>query len=181
MPNWCIGAIQVKGTKENRRKFVDLFLSNDSKVNESKKRYFARSWILDTEEEIEKELRKDVSSFSIEVAWSVMSCMIEGYPQEYENCPTIYEVTKELELEVQIATEECGLCFREFYHIKNGILIKDDCEDFPEEEYDADELYKKYSGETTMPKDYDTWLVEDYTYIRDEWYSDVYNKLTLAL
>ena len=64
---------------------------------------------------------------------------------------------------------------------KNGILIKDDCEDFPEEEYDADELYKKYCGETTMPKDYDTWLVEDYTYIRDEWYSDVYNKLTLAL
>ena len=33
MPNWCIGAIQVKGTKEYRRKFVDLFLSNDSKVN----------------------------------------------------------------------------------------------------------------------------------------------------
>jgi hypothetical protein len=184
MPNWCFGEIQVKGTQENKNKFYDLFLTNNQERNANKKRYFARTWI---NSEI-NEHDNGTSSFFIECAWSVYSCMVDGYPNKYEDheCPTIFEISKELGLEIQIASEEGGMCFREFYHIKNGETIEQQCEDFPENEFDSDELYEKYLIEWKEthnegnPVCFDEWMDCEYQEIRDSWYWEVYNKLTLA-
>ena len=82
-------------------------------------------------------------------------------------------------MEIQIASEECGCCFREFYHIKNGELLTDGTEDFPEEEFDEDKLYQEYLNNCkTEPISFDEWLDTDYQYLRDEWYNDVYDKFT---
>lgn len=186
MPNWCYGSVLVKGTKENKRKFLDLFLTESKEENAKKTRYFARSWLNDSKETIEKELEDSVTAFGIYVAWSVYSCMINGYPQENDECPTVFEISKELELEIQIASEEQGCCFREFYHIKNGKLISQECEDFPESEFDSDELYEKYLIEWKEthnegnPASFDEWMDCEYQEIRDRWYWEVYDKLTLA-
>ena len=185
MPNWCYAEMRVKGTPENKRKLYDLFLSQ-TEDNSDKQRYFARTWLnfmhCDT---IEEEVQQEVSIFNLEVAWSVHSCMFEGYPQQNrEHCPTILEVSKELDLELQIASEECGCCFREFYHIDKGELLLDECEDFPDERYDEEELYEKYLEEWNKthtegePACFDEWLDCEYQELIDSWYSAVYEKFT---
>lgn len=180
MPNWCYAEMRVKGTKENKEKLANLFLSQNEEENKNKERYFARTWLNFIQHEtLEEELEQEVSTFNLEVAWSIYSCMIEEYPQKSDKCPTIFEISKELKLEIQIASEECGCCFREFYHIKNGELLTDGTEDFPEEEFDEDKLYQEYLNNCkTEPISFDEWLDTDYQYLRDEWYNDVYDKFT---
>jgi hypothetical protein len=185
MPNWCFGEMLVKGTKENKQKFIDLFLSHNPQENENKKRYFARTWLNTDVEVLKDNLECEVSSIFFECAWSVYSCMVDGYPQQYDKCPTIFEISKELELEIQVASEEGGMCFREFYHIDNGEVITQECEDFPESEFDAEELYEKYLEEWNKthnegePVCYDEWCDLEYQEMRDNWYNEVYDKLTL--
>ena len=183
MPNWCFVQMRVKGSEESKRKLVDLFLSSNSVENEKKNRYFARTWTLNYPDVIEEQIKEEVSIFDLEVAWSIYSCMISGYPNG-KGCPTIFEVSKELNLDIQIAGYEQGMCFREFYHIKNGELILDLGGDFPEADYDDNKLYCEYvknwkpTDKSKGPKDFEKWYDEEYMWLRDEWYVDVFNLFT---
>ena len=48
MPNWCIGTTIITGEKRNIRNFLDRFLSYDEDNEEKPKKYFARSFIINT-------------------------------------------------------------------------------------------------------------------------------------
>ncbi len=161
MPNWCSGEIRVRGSKESKRKFLNLFLLESEEANRTKQRYFARSWLSTTLEEIENQLNNEVLIFCVEVAWSIYTCMFKGYPNG-ESCPTIMEISKELELDIQIASDEQGLCFTEFYHIKNGKLLIEEVDNFEtsgicRENYNSDDDYYEASS---------------------SWYAEVYEKFT---
>lgn len=115
MPNWCIGDVWVKGKPKNVEKFVKLFLFDNAR---NKKRYFARSFIFqnlkDFKEEYKDELKSGEINFCVDFAWSVWSCLIEGYPQSSKGkCPTLKKICKELKVDVEINSEECGLGFEE--------------------------------------------------------------------
>lgn len=161
MPNWCFGEVRVKGSEENKRKFLKLFLTENEEENRAKERYFARSWLTVNLEELEEQLKNEVLVFGVEVAWSIYSCMIKGYPNG-ETCPTIMEISKELELNIQIASDEQGMCFTEFCHIKDGELLIDEVDDLE----DSGISIKDFSNE------------EEYYEACENWYSKVYEKFT---
>lgn len=116
MPNICTAQGNVTGSQKNIRKFLDLFLSGDLK-DEVKERYFARSILVYGYEELEESTEKENEIITIDIvfncAWSVQSCMISGYPSRFQQCPTLEEVLKELDLDIHLDSEELGLGFRE--------------------------------------------------------------------
>ncbi|MDT8715199.1 hypothetical protein IAI10_00695 [Clostridium sp. 19966] len=71
--------------------------NNDSK-NNTKKRYLARTVILDMFE-LDKNDETITLSILCDVAWSLYSCWFDGYPQESaREYPTIKEVLKEMDI-----------------------------------------------------------------------------------
>src|SRR5690554_2003768 len=80
MANWCSYSMRVKGSKESKKKFIDLFL-DDNNDNSHKKVYFARTWTTDDFEDLRRSIEEEeVLTISGYCAWSVNSCMFEGYP-----------------------------------------------------------------------------------------------------
>ena len=85
-------------------------------------------------------------------AWSVYSCMMEGFGTYYNDCykgtnaTTIDRLAKDLNLYIEIISEEPGMCFME--HIvcfPNGDKIYESVPwyEFDIEEYDTFENFKK--------------------------------------
>ena len=83
----------------NADKFENLFLEENSELNKGKERYFARCFKNYSERESnDKGLTRLFIDF--DAAWSLNSCMIDGYPQESEGrCPTLEEVCKEIKVQ----------------------------------------------------------------------------------
>lgn len=62
----------------------------------------------------EMEQNPDQDTFLIMFAWSVWSCMIEGYPQRNDaECITLSEACMEDHVAVEIRSTETGMCFEE--------------------------------------------------------------------
>ena len=82
-----------------------------------------------------------------DAAWSLHSCMIDGYPQESNgNCPTLEEICKELKVKRLLAkSREPGIGFEESvsYDRGNGLM---------EESHDlfAEPAYDKLEDDETM-------------------------------
>jgi hypothetical protein len=131
MPNWCNGSIEVKGNPKDIEKFCKLFIFEDDKEN--KEQYFARSFTQDTWKSFKKSyIGENAVNFCIDFAWSAHSCLIDGYPQENEECITLMDACKKYKVNVTIDSEEGGFGFEE--HIEcdpKGKLIEE-CYDMPE-------------------------------------------------
>ena len=96
MPNWADCEMSVVLPSKNADKFENLFLERDSENNKEKERYFARCFKHYSERENNKHgLTRLFIHF--DAAWSLNSCMVDGYPQESEGkCPTLEDVCKEM-------------------------------------------------------------------------------------
>ena len=146
MPNWAFGVVQVTGQKKNVREFIEKnFLSiYDIRPNKFKDiKFFARSFISDTyrnifnqfNEELEQVNTEDecTYSFTVQFAWSALTCLIDGYPQDYKDeCIDLPTACKQYKVDVVITTEESGMCFEE--HIacnRNGEITMNECYDMP--------------------------------------------------
>lgn len=121
MPNWAESEMSVILPTENADKFARLFITNDTK-NEEK--HFARCFLGNIERENNKHgLTRLFIQF--DAAWSIHSCMVEGYPQETNGvCPTLEEVCKKLNVKRLIAkSREPGIGFEESvsYDKENGL------------------------------------------------------------
>ena len=148
MANWTSTWVMVKGTPENIEKLNTILKGEDKR----------RKWLPRTEL-ILSDTNK--GEFCVQGAWSVMSCWINGYPQEIRTKPemyyqmtpqraklvrTILELSKELDLELKILSEEPGCCFIEFYHIDSGELLVEetyDTEGFEDIEAETEALYEE--------------------------------------
>ena len=112
MPNWAESEMSVVLPSKNADKFENLFLEENSELNKGKERYFARCFKNYSERESnDKGLTRLFIDF--DAAWSLNSCMIDGYPQESEGrCPTLEEVCKELKVQRLAAySKEPGIGF----------------------------------------------------------------------
>ena len=141
MPNWCVGTTIITGEKRNIRNFLDRFLSYDEDNEEKPKKYFARSFIdssykdifenfeIDTNQSKESDIMNYVIYVSF--AWSAYGCLVEGYPQKYQDtCIDLETACKLDDVEMEIYTEEEGIGFEE--HIicnRYGEIIKNECID----------------------------------------------------
>lgn len=137
MPNWCYGWVKVKGKPKDIENFCKHFLFSDDEDEDIKRKYFARSFMNESWDSFKKaNLGKNKAEFGLDFAWSVTSCIIEGYPQDKENkgkCITLMDACKEHNVLVEIESEEGGCGFEE--HIicnEKGELILNDCKDMPE-------------------------------------------------
>lgn len=124
MPNWAFGNVKVTGTREGVKSFVERFISSDDQSTVPGKRFFARSFseqkreqsVKDAMEEFEGKADNETAehSFLIMFAWSVWSCMIDGYPQRNDaECITLSEACMEDHVAVEIRSTETGMCFEE--------------------------------------------------------------------
>lgn len=124
MPNWAFGEVKVTGTREGVKSFIERFVSSDEQSTIPGKRFFARSFTHMTREQSIKDALNEFEgkavdavlehSFEAMFAWSVWSCVIDGYPQRNATeCITLSEACVEDQVSVEICSSETGLCFEE--------------------------------------------------------------------
>lgn len=100
MPNWAESEMSVVLPTENADKFEKLFITDNTQDAD---RYFARCFLGNISRQENKHgLTRLLIDF--DAAWSIHSCMIDGYPQESNGkCPTLEAVCKELNVKRLIA------------------------------------------------------------------------------
>lgn len=130
MPNWAESEMSVVLPSKNADKFENLFLEENNEQNKKKERYFARCFKHYSERESNNRgLTRLFIHF--DAAWSLNSCMIDGYPQESEGrCPTLEEVCKELNVQRLAAySREPGIGFEEEVRFDRESGFGYDCRD----------------------------------------------------
>ena len=119
MPYWAFGFVNVTGTRDGIKSFIERFVSEDDPSTIPSKRFFARSFIQSKRQAFIEEAMKDFSepavdakasySFVASFAWSAYSCLIGGYPQNSPSeCLTLSEACAEEGVSVMIQTSEPG-------------------------------------------------------------------------
>lgn len=152
MPNLCTGFINVRGRADCVDEFIAILQANYSYCPNSKNGDF--TWVADPNNMthiphffrvFEADLFDDPvwhsgvyksASISIEVAWSVWTCMFNGPHTYYDDFQknhfgdhfgsNILAESKRLQLEIEIWSYESGMCFQEHYKICSGILVKNE-------------------------------------------------------
>lgn len=122
MPNWAYGIVNVRGKPKDVENFCKLFVYSENKPVGEK--YFARSFAQEGKwEDFKKEIKGsgDVE-LHVEFAWSCWSCLFEGYPNG-EECVTLEWAMRKYNVEVEIETEEEGMCFEENVITENGLPV----------------------------------------------------------
>lgn len=143
MPNYCGYSMKVVGKVENLDRFASIIKAeynyNDkSYIEKATTKHFSRIFAADIIEE-ERYLEPKGQGHLIingECAWSTYSCMLSGEHTYYDsnkghqkNVTCLEEVTKELELTVEIISSEPGMCFNEHIIVKNGEVTLLECKD----------------------------------------------------
>lgn len=162
MPNYCNYGMKIKGQKENVEKLVsylkaDYYYKEDGTVECSADKHFFRIFEV---EETHSENEGDLYSSMVYgyCAWSVYSCMMQGEHTYYNRFKEkdkkefygthMVEATNELDLEVEIFSEESGMGFMEHYIIDKGKVLVDDCVDWRElYDEEGEPIYDEETGE----------------------------------
>lgn len=143
MPNWACGSVSVSGTRENVKKFAGRFIYKDEVNIKTAEhgRFFARSFIwqkkqhalmeVDIQFRHQEEHTENTCMFSVDFAWSAMSCLMDGYPQKDPNCITLSDACVEDQVSVEIETEEGGMGFEEYIFCDKDGSVSSNCEDMP--------------------------------------------------
>lgn len=152
MPNYCNYSMRAVGTKENIEEFIKVMNAGyDYRTMEfDYDRHMFRVFEA-VSDEID-EYDDDIFAVTINgyCAWSVRSCMFddgyygrikERYPDDFRGTTLLLE-SKKLGLNIEVYSEESGMCFQEHYMIIDGELVRDECVDWSEywvEEYETKE------------------------------------------
>ena len=152
MANWTESTMNVILPSKNVKKFLDLFSNDDH--------YFARTDLIFDDEEVGD---NGISRLDIDFtcAWSVWSCMFEGYPQgSGGQCPTLEEVCKELDvLHLTVYSTEPGIGFIENIEYTHEYGMNYESHDINStscghpEDYDLSEL-KSYNSQNNPDKEH---------------------------
>lgn len=145
MPNWCNARMAVVLPTRNVERFKDLFLGHSEEENENKDRYFARTFLNDSDEVERNDKGMSCVTVDFDCAWSVWSCMFDrtGYVDE-KKCPSLQTIVKELEIQRIIGkSNEPGMGFEESITFdiqgENGITC-DERDIFPDPDCEGLEI-----------------------------------------
>ena len=147
MPNLCSYSMRVKGKKENVYEFHKR-IGDYEKPN-----HLWRIFETDIYDECENEDGTITIDVAGSCAWSIESCCrASGYSGGID----LFEInSRELKLEIECWSDECGCCFQEHYLYKNGECLIDDCVEWNEyyyDEYDY-ESFEEFKKECDIPDD----------------------------
>lgn len=142
MPNYCNYSMCVVGAKENVEEFIKVINSNYdyNKMEFDYDRHMFRVFEAICDEIEERYNGTYQAIINGYCAWSVASCMLEhGY---YQDCKasfgdnfrgtTLLLESERLGLDIEVFSEESGMCFQEHYIIRKGNLTTDECVDWCE-------------------------------------------------
>lgn len=109
MPNWCYGILSISNIREDEFKEVESFFLKYGGDNPITK-YFARTFLTDSD------WYDNEGEIVFDCAWSVYSCMIDGYPQEDpKNLLTLEELLEIFpNIEIKIESKEPCIGFIEY-------------------------------------------------------------------
>lgn len=145
MPNLCSYTMRIKGKKDDVHEFHKR-MKNYDKPN--------HLWRI-FESDIFNEHDYGDGIISIDVfgdcAWSIETCCRSS---GYSNGIDLFAVnSKELNLEIESWSDECGMCFQEHYLYKNGECLIDDCVEWTEVYYDEDEYesFEEFKKDNEIP------------------------------
>lgn len=152
MPNYCNYSMRAVGTKENIEEFIKVMNAgyDYGTMEFDYDRHMFRVF-----EAVSDEIDEyDDGVFAVIIngycAWSVRSCMFddgyygrikERYSDDFRGTTLLLE-SKKLGLNIEVFSEESGMCFQEHYMIIDGELVCDECVDWGEywvEEYETKE------------------------------------------
>ena len=162
MANICDFCMMVKGKKESIEQFINMM---EQKGNV----YMGRGAVInftDMEEVDNGKYRCQIDGYT---KWSVQSAMIDNAismrvePNKWnfgENVDatklsiiTLFEACEQLELDMEVYSEECGCCFQEHYLFVDGELVANECVEYIEE-------YNKETDEYESTGGFDSWDFE---------------------
>lgn len=142
MPNICYAEIQVTGRKESIEEFERILNADyNYTTNEfSHKPHFWRIFDCYAMDMIHIEGLIYTQNFAIECAWSVDCCMGDG-PFSYHETNnkdtdkerfdiTLSEAARKLDLDIEIWSQEPGMCFTEHIHNRRGEELDNVCQDY---------------------------------------------------
>ena len=161
MPNYCYYQMKVVGKKENVEEFIKV-MQADYDYSEMKfsfdRHMGGRVFEAYVDEFKEIEKGNYAALISGDCAWSVVCCMFDGaltYHNDLktrhpENCKstTIPIESENLDLDIEIFSEESGMCFQEHYLVRKGVIEIDDCVDY--NEYYVEEYATKEEAEEEL-------------------------------
>lgn len=145
MPNLCGYSMRIKGKKENVNEFhkrmTDYDLPN----------HLWRIFDADIYDKYENEDGTITIDVCGSCAWSIESCCrASGYSEGVD----LFEVnSRELNLEIECWSDECGMCFQEHYIYNNGECLIDECVEWTETYYDEDdyESFEEFKKDNGIP------------------------------
>ena len=141
MPNICNSTMYVIGKTENVAELIKRLKAGYNYGDKNFKftsKHFFRIFDVYSIDEYENYAGNVLYAISFECAWSVYVCMFDGdttyysdihraYPDRFHGV-TICETCKELQLQVEIWSEEPGVAFEEHYIIDAfGNITVDEC------------------------------------------------------
>lgn len=154
MPNYCDYDMRVVGKKENVDEFINVIKADYDYGKEipATSKHLFRVFGVDVLDDYC--YTKEDGRYSCDIngycAWSVYVCMLEGIQTYYNDLKERYpdkfmgtsllKLSKELNLDIEVFSDEPGVGFREHYLIKNGEFLIDDCIDLEYEETEEDEI-----------------------------------------
>lgn len=161
MPNYCYYSMCAIGSKDSIEEFIKVIQADyDYGTMEfSYDRHFFRVFEADDDEI--KKIGPHLYQVTISgnCAWSVSSCMFNDhstsyyaslksrYPKDFRGTTLPIE-SERLNLNIEVFSEECGMCFQEHYVIINGDIIVRECVDW--EEYCLEDYETKEEAEEDL-------------------------------
>ena len=155
MANICNFSMMVKGKKENIEQFVDMMEQKGTV-------WMGRGAVVTFANMEEVENEKCRCQIDGETSWSVQSSLVnnaismrtEPNKRLWEKMlnktklsfVTLFEACKQLGLDMEVYSEECGFGFQEHYLFIDGELVKDECVDYSEEYNEETEEYESSGG-----------------------------------
>ena len=142
MPNYCNYSMCVVGKKKSIEEFIEVMNAdyNYGTMVFQGDRHMFRVFEAVNDEIVERHDGRLETIINGYCAWSVRSCMFEdgyyrdlkkNYPNEFRGTTLLLE-SERLGLDIEVYSEESGMCFQEHYVIIEGELVRDESVDWEE-------------------------------------------------
>lgn len=143
MPNWCVGTLRVRGTKENLTKFVLEGLQpvdyigeglEALKMNDYSEVKCGRCWIKGTRRGFILDLDVFIDDWNDEAKIAI------GLEAEFAwgiSSEELLNSCKQYGVDMRIHAFECGMCFNQIIEIIDGEITKDEEVKFDDYNWDC--------------------------------------------
>lgn len=168
MANYCYFQVKAVGSKDSLLKLKEYMdASYEYKEDEdgnwhencTSDKHLFRIYETNTDSNCLEQIQDDTYAIYIsgECAWSVDNCMFDGEYTDYNRWKnkvsisefkgtTMPQLSEELNLKIEIYSEETGVGFMEHYLIDNGEILIDDCVEYSEDYDEETDEYTPIGG-----------------------------------